>query len=750
MVNKRKDGEEALKEILLRMSYDLGKTLNENKELLNEHVFNDEWKGKDPTASLTKKSDVDGVSSAASLTPNDNKISVRQRGKRPDRFAKIRGPYQQYLKTGIIPEPQQSGTSNYSGYQIEWGPDQYRFSYEPSIEDKREKALPIEEFAKIYDAKLKQAGRLKNDFDELKKAGFDITYDEYLNLIEKLTPPDKTEPTKLKSIEEFAWENYDYSINGYTDNPFDWSNLQIRNLQIPPVQDQIYNQIPAVDKQRMIDSNNAAEKEKKEKGHNFYPENEKEREIVKAYNDYLKENGYFKPKMNINLNKGPLPNQTYYSYTRAGDSKPTSYSTYFEAQRAYSQDYNTWYYNFGQFEENAVESENSGLHDFLMIAGLTLALVSAFASFGTTTPISVGGLTLSGLAATASLAFNVADAGLYGYEENYRMAVFVALLSLFDVAQILKAVKGLKVAQTEINQIREKALEMLYGRRLMSPGQQSDITKLFTKRELQIAYSIDRAYLTGEAKLLGSQVFKESAKRILELAKVGAPELIASLTKLKTYINLGKLFLTIDGIQWSYNNLVNAIYGPDEYHKSLTEMLIIHMFKNNSIQSQIQSNNAEIESTLNQKLSEKLKTEFMAGVSGIDSGVKKTSEGSLDDVTKRLTQTLKNAEIKYNNLNDNEKLILPGTVTHYYRLNNKPVPFKTKEEGNKFREWFNNEFPYLSKEIRLDRTGSFDNSYIKRAYNIPIEGVGIVGDIYNEEIMNTDNNTENKTSPYFD
>ena len=45
------------------------------------------------------------------------------------------------------------------------------------------------------------------------------------------------------------------------------------------------------------------------------------------------------------------------------------------------------------------------------------------------------------------------------------------------------------------------------------------------------------------------------------------------------------------------------------------------------------------------------------------------------------------------------------------------VPFKTKQEGDKFRAWVNNMHPEVAKEIDLDRTGSYNNSYIKKAYS---------------------------------
>ena len=45
------------------------------------------------------------------------------------------------------------------------------------------------------------------------------------------------------------------------------------------------------------------------------------------------------------------------------------------------------------------------------------------------------------------------------------------------------------------------------------------------------------------------------------------------------------------------------------------------------------------------------------------------------------------------------------------------VPFKNTEEGNAFRQWVNNTHPNYAKEIDLDKEGSYNNSYIAKAWN---------------------------------
>ena len=70
----------------------------------------------------------------------------------------------------------------------------------------------------------------------------------------------------------------------------------------------------------------------------------------------------------------------------------------------------------------------------------------------------------------------------------------------------------------------------------------------------------------------------------------------------------------------------------------------------------------------------------------------------------------------------------------------KPFPFTTKEEGDKFRAWMNKYYSKTSKSLKLDPTGPFNNSYIKRAWNYIVkdkEGKDVViGDIYDMKVLN--------------
>ena len=45
------------------------------------------------------------------------------------------------------------------------------------------------------------------------------------------------------------------------------------------------------------------------------------------------------------------------------------------------------------------------------------------------------------------------------------------------------------------------------------------------------------------------------------------------------------------------------------------------------------------------------------------------------------------------------------------------LPFTSTAEGNTFRAWINDKFPNYAKQIDLDRTGSYNNSYVQQAWD---------------------------------
>lgn len=76
------------------------------------------------------------------------------------------------------------------------------------------------------------------------------------------------------------------------------------------------------------------------------------------------------------------------------------------------------------------------------------------------------------------------------------------------------------------------------------------------------------------------------------------------------------------------------------------------------------------------------------------------------------------------------------------------IPFKNNTEGNLFRAWVNDTYPKYAKEIKLERTGSYNNSYIQKAY----DKYGNQYEAYKKKIRVNDwvkVTTRNKQTTYF-
>jgi hypothetical protein len=62
------------------------------------------------------------------------------------------------------------------------------------------------------------------------------------------------------------------------------------------------------------------------------------------------------------------------------------------------------------------------------------------------------------------------------------------------------------------------------------------------------------------------------------------------------------------------------------------------------------------------------------------------------------------------------------------------LPFKNRAEGNAFRKWFNDKYRGTAKESGLDREGSYNNAYIKNAFNKQIKGTAYTyGKLYMDQ-----------------
>jgi hypothetical protein len=102
---------------------------------------------------------------------------------------------------------------------------------------------------------------------------------------------------------------------------------------------------------------------------------------------------------------------------------------------------------------------------------------------------------------------------------------------------------------------------------------------------------------------------------------------------------------------------------------------------------------------------------------------------------------IKTKVFKDKTTNDNTQSIQPS-------VDNKQIssPFKNQKEGDRFRKWVNDTLPTSSKKLKLDREGSFNNSFIINAwnYNLPLKSGKTMklGDYYNLKKPSVDKKTE--------
>ena len=61
------------------------------------------------------------------------------------------------------------------------------------------------------------------------------------------------------------------------------------------------------------------------------------------------------------------------------------------------------------------------------------------------------------------------------------------------------------------------------------------------------------------------------------------------------------------------------------------------------------------------------------------------------------------------------------------------TPFKSTSEGNNFRKWVNKDYPAVAQVIDLDKTGSYDNCWIRKAYDYKVAGGRTLGSLYSSD-----------------
>jgi len=729
MVNKKEL--EVLNEILLRMSYDLGKTLNENKSLLKE--------GSIPYVERTDRYYYNSSGQLNLLpqsatefpegsTPAEDAYPGIKKGSEFPRY------YQERPKTYLPtrnPSVGRSTTPPQSDYMPVWDGD-----YMPVLDGTHPKGDPYMGFyadgtpvngIKLDASQLKAPEPTYMSFDEfIKNRGIDI--------------PDRSDRQKRAP--------------GGFDTYKDQRDWQFRQS------DTIRQQTGGVLKGPEAELLRKKEEEKNKREDykdlekqylGYYAETPEEHEAVKAYENYLDTQGRIKPskpfESSWNPNCGKMGDkkitdkdskgypclgkivfksgsQKYdyaavsYWYRPLNSTYFKSYDSYFEAMSPYNEDLALWWENFGQFEEQ--ETEGSGtLHSILMWSSIILTaaafIAGSVATGGIATPAFIS------MASRVGLALDLFDGAIYLAEGNPRDAVLTFTLGAVDAGMLVKelpALRSINTTKSEINQVKNiirknknsgKSFSQLrkegkltdkqfrIGNEIASGRYADDIVRLSGKSTMKLAIHGAKEFALNSPKNFLSYLVSFYKNPILKTTGL-----------LKT---IGGLAIVLDGVNYSYNTIYNAISGEDQEVKSIILSLINSFWP--EVQSQVEENNVTIEEAL-----EGLDFEVSS-----PEGLTFDYESGKSLIDKIHEENLTPEQIEFANDYLSNK-INPKSL--------KSTGFKSKEEGDKFRVWFNKIAPSNSKLIDLDLTGPHDNSYIRAAYWTEMSDGKTYGDIYKE------------------
>ena len=381
--------------------------------------------------------------------------------------------------------------------------------------------------------------------------------------------------------------------------------------------------------------------------------------------------------------------------------------------------------------EKAEREENmETIHKILQYGSMALTLVALTAS-----AVLSGGLATPALVTYASgigLTMDLIDAGLYTYEGKTREAALTFILGAIDAKQLYNGIKGLKglsnVSEKDVANIRD-ILKTNSGKSLDALRAEGKLSS----KQISIAEEIiNGATDANIAKLASTNVRKLATKGLTDYAVKSGPKFISSVVnlvsspgKLLTGVkNIGKYAIMLDGIQYSYNELYNIFSSDDIESQSIILSLINASWS--EVEPQIIENNKDIEQQVRE------------ASSSVNTTLK--TEGLTVDPDE-MTQKLNNLSKK--NIPQEERTAMASAVKNKYVKYNLPTTgFKTKEEGNDFRKWFNERFKSISKYLELDLEGPHDNSFIRTAYHTEFNPNETIGQLYLKEKDETNNDDD--------
>jgi len=678
MVNRKEL--DMLNEILLRMSYDVNKTLSENKSLLSEqntYYYNRDGKLKGGGPINVDKNDV--LIYASEKFPDIKDWNTYPKEINP--FSVNRAPQLQNWTTQPPQmtywqgKPFPSRPVPYNGQYIQVAGSK---SITPPVYRYNNRLMNVDDANRLYEKDKEQwalanVGRppmlpvsLRDDPGGARKKLIDkyVDYHDYLNDLEK--NPDNF---NITSIGPYMKQLHDYKMKADQDYK---NNYNLRT-ELKKREQLAYQEIASLEQDFQ----------------RYSPSGEAQRDNTATPQGII--------DRNLSAMRAGILNK--YQIPQIRDAVDTP--------------------------EKRAEAEGSGVHSFLMWTSIIAAGISLLAA-----TILSGGVLSPALAAFAgyvSLGADIVDAGIYAYEGNYREAGFTLLLGSLEIGSIRKALKSANVTDEVLQGMRDKANK--YADELVNGTKKLD--DILTPEELKLFKEIEQAApkLVEGTKLAKLTSRKLAVEGFVQTMAKSPKLFLKSLFKLKTYGLAAGLFLTIDGVQFSYNKLYNGLTNENKDVQFMTVQLIKYMLGKEDVKNQIEGNALELK-PLVENASDEVVTKLFGEVI------------NFEDITEE--QALAALETYMNQPSpiDNSTIVSGAQLTYEPNTAKNPVPFKNKEEGDAFRKWFreNPAYEYWANLWEIDETGPYNNTYIKKAYNL-IAGGKTAGEFYKEHLENPTANT---------
>lgn len=395
---------------------------------------------------------------------------------------------------------------------------------------------------------------------------------------------------------------------------------------------------------------------------------------------------------------------------------------YNELKEIVKQDRKEWGCKYGHDFEDWLCRNGETAHKSLQYTSIGLTIIALTAA-----GVMSGGMSVPVLVAYASglgLALDLVDASLYVYEDNPREAALTFALGAVDAVQLFKSIKDISKLGGSADDIvsLQKKMKMNKGKTIEQLNKEGKLTK----GELTTAEALSRGKNADS-------IVKLSKQNLTKLALIGVKEyalkspkhFITSLIGLiKSPVSKGipvlskllGLIIVIDGINLSYNFLYNVFTGDDEELQSIV-MSILETFWGET--------KPQVDKGLVGLINQIDSIDVNFEIKNKDVFTLESIKQDLDSIkTKRLSK-------------EKARQVVSTLNNRFIKTSLKSTGFQTRKEGDKFRKWFNTNYPSTSEVINLDISGPEDNKHIRSAYWTELSPERYVGDIYREENTNS-------------